>query len=45
MMLDPVLKLAITMHSSKGVYVLLLGSGVSRSSAIRLAIVTHCDAF
>jgi SIR2-like domain len=33
-MIDPVLRLAVAMHSSKGVYVLLLGSGVSRSSAI-----------
>jgi hypothetical protein len=33
-MIDPVLRLAVSMHSSKGVYALLLGSGVSRSSAI-----------
>ena len=34
MMLDPILRLALAIHSSKGVYALLLGSGVSRSSAI-----------
>src|SRR4051794_3564602 len=33
-MLDPVLSLAVSMHSAKGVYALLLASGVSRSSAI-----------
>lgn len=33
-MLDSILRLALAMHSSKGVYALLLGSGVSRSSAI-----------
>ena len=33
-MIDPVLRLAVAMHSSKGVYALMLGSGVSRSSAI-----------
>lgn len=33
-MIDPILRLAVAMHSSKGVYALLLGSGVSRSSAI-----------
>jgi hypothetical protein len=34
MRLDPVLSLALTMHASKGVYALLLGSGVSRPAAI-----------
>jgi hypothetical protein len=34
LMLDPVLTLAISMHSGKGIYALLLGSGVSRSSSI-----------
>lgn len=33
-MLDPILSLAVSMHSGKGIYALLLGSGVSRSSAI-----------
>jgi hypothetical protein len=33
-MIDPILRLAITMHGGKGVYALLLGSGVSRSSSI-----------
>jgi hypothetical protein len=33
-MIDPVLRLAVSMHSSKGVYALLVGSGISRSSAI-----------
>lgn len=33
-MLDPKLALAIAMHSSKGVYALLLGSGISRSAGI-----------
>jgi hypothetical protein len=33
-MLDPILRLSIVMHSNMGVYALLLGSGVSRSSAI-----------
>ena len=34
MKLDPVLSLALGMHSSKGVYALLLGSGVSRAAGI-----------
>src|ERR1035438_8024359 len=33
-MLDPILPLAVSMHSGKGVYALLLGSGVSSGSAI-----------
>ncbi len=33
-MIDPVLSLAFSMHSNKGVYALLLGSGVSRSARI-----------
>jgi len=33
-MIDPILSLAISMHSCKGVYALLLGSGVSRSAGI-----------
>jgi hypothetical protein len=33
-MIDPILSLAFSMHSNKGVYALLLGSGVSRSSGI-----------
>lgn len=33
-MLDPTLGFAMSIHSSKGVYALLLGSGLSRSSAI-----------
>jgi hypothetical protein len=33
-MLDPILRLALAIHSSKGVYALLVGSGVSRSSTI-----------
>lgn len=33
-MLDPVLPLAVSIHSGKGVYSVLVGSGVSRSSAI-----------
>ncbi|MCC6363195.1 MAG: SIR2 family protein [Bryobacterales bacterium] len=33
-MLDPILRLAVAMQSSKGVYAPLLGSGVSRSAAI-----------
>lgn len=33
-MLDPVLSLAISMQNGKGIYALLLGSGVSRSSGI-----------
>lgn len=34
-MLDPMLTLAHSLHSNKGVYALLLGSGVSRSAGIR----------
>lgn len=33
-MIDPILSLAISMHSNPGVYALLLGSGVSRSAGI-----------
>jgi hypothetical protein len=33
-MIDPVLRLALAIESGKGVYALLLGSGVSRASAI-----------
>ena len=31
-MLDPVLALAFAMHTTRGAYALLLGSGVSRSA-------------
>ena len=34
MVLDPILRLAVAMQSSKGVYALLIGSGVSRGSGI-----------
>lgn len=33
-MIDPILSLAFSMHSNKGVYALLLGSGISRSAGI-----------
>jgi hypothetical protein len=33
-MIDPILSLAISVHSNRGVYALLLGSGVSRSALI-----------
>src|SRR5437762_7416348 len=33
-MLDPVLSLAFSLHHNKGVYALLLGSGISRSAGI-----------
>ena len=33
-MIDPILSLAFSMHSNKGVYALLIGSGVSRSAGI-----------
>ena len=33
-MMDPILSLAFSMYSNKGVYALLLGSGVSRSAGI-----------
>lgn len=33
-MLDPILSLASSVHSNKGVYALLLGSGISRSAGI-----------
>ena len=33
-MIDPLLSLAFSMHSSKGVYALLLGSGISRAAGI-----------
>ena len=34
MKIDPILSLSISMHSNKGIYVLLLGSGLSRSAGI-----------
>src|SRR4051812_17947920 len=33
-MVDPLVSLAFAMHSAKGVYAVLLGSGVSRSARI-----------
>jgi len=33
-MIDPIISLAFSIHSNKGVYALLLGSGVSRSAGI-----------
>src|SRR5436309_1275024 len=33
-MIDPILSLAFGMHSNKGAYALLIGSGVSRSAGI-----------
>lgn len=33
-MIDPILSLAFAMHSNKGAYALLLGSGVSRAAGI-----------
>ncbi len=33
-MIDPVLSLAVSMHAQKGVYALLLGSGISRSAGV-----------
>lgn len=33
-MIDPILSLAFSMHSNKGVYALLLGSGISRAAGI-----------
>jgi hypothetical protein len=33
-MFDPLLALALSMHSAKGIYGLLLGSGVSKDSGI-----------
>ena len=33
-MIDPVLALALNMHSNKGAYALLIGSGVSRAAEI-----------
>lgn len=33
-MIDPILSLAFTVHSSRGIYALLLGSGVSRAASI-----------
>lgn len=33
-LIDPVISLAFSMHSSKGIYALLLGSGISRSAGI-----------
>lgn len=33
-MIDPILSISFSMHSNKGAYALLLGSGVSRSSGI-----------
>ena len=33
-MIGPIISLVFSMHSSKGVYALLLGSGISRSAEI-----------
>jgi hypothetical protein len=33
-MIDPLLSLAVSMHAQKGVYAVLLGSGVSRSAGV-----------
>src|SRR5215210_7210506 len=33
-MIEPIISLAFSMHANKGVYALLLGSGVSRSAGI-----------
>jgi len=33
-MIDPILSISFSMHSNKGVYALLLGSGISRSANI-----------
>ena len=33
-MIDPILSLAFSVHSNKGIYALLLGSGISRSAGI-----------
>ncbi len=33
-MIDPVISLAFSIHSKKGIYALLLGSGVSRAAGI-----------
>jgi hypothetical protein len=33
-MIDPILSLAVSVYHNKGVYSLLLGSGISRSSGI-----------
>lgn len=53
--MEPILSLALSMHSNKGVYALLLGSGISRSAGIptgwevvldlvrKLAEVQHID--
>jgi hypothetical protein len=35
-MFDPILRLALSIHTSKGVDALVVGSGVSRSSQSRL---------
>src|ERR1700733_10405954 len=34
MKLDPILSLALNMHAGKGVYALLLGSGISKATGI-----------
>lgn len=34
LMIDPLLSLAVSLHSNKGIYALLLGSGISRSAGI-----------
>ena len=33
-MLDPIISLAFSVHSNKGIYALLLGSGVSRAAGV-----------
>jgi len=33
-MIDPIISLAFSLHSTKGVYALLIGSGISRAAGI-----------
>ena len=42
-MIDPILLLAFSMHSNKGVYALLLGSGISRAAGIPTGWEVTCD--
>ena len=39
MPIDPIISLAFAMQSNKGVYALLLGSGVSRSAGVFVLVV------
>src|SRR6266851_5356136 len=43
LMIDPLVSLAFSVHNGKGVYALLLGSGISRSANIPTGWDVTCD--